>query len=117
MCFCLEGVVCLCLVCILLQYVFCMICNISMFVEDAIAFLFYLPHVVEVRALIICSDWRALVARLSMCVLYVVNLGSSVRPKIGGCMFMGNVVLCIVRPSCVLYSCMVISAWSYLHLG
>ena len=46
---------------------------------------------VEVRALIICSDVRALVAVLSMCVLYV-NLGSSVRPKICGCMFMGNVL-------------------------
>ena len=43
-----------------------------------------LPHVVEVRALIICSDARALVAMLSMCVLYV-NLGSSVRPKDFGC--------------------------------
>ena len=64
---------------------------------------FRLPHVVEVRALIVCSDLRALVAMLSMCVLHV-NLGSSVRPKIFGCMFMGNVVLCTVRPSCVLYS-------------
>ena len=29
---------------------------------------FCLPHMVEVRALIICSDLCALVARLSMCV-------------------------------------------------
>ena len=32
-----------------------------------------------------------------------VNLGSSVRPKICGCMFMGSVVLCVLRPSCVQY--------------
>ena len=57
---------------------------------------FCLSHVVEVRALLICSNVCALVA-----VLYV-NVGFSVRPQICRCMFMVSVVS--VKPSCVLCS-------------
>ena len=78
--------------------VFCIICNFSMFMEDAIGdhmvemyssmvhvmvlcvasnVSFCLAHMVEVRALIICSDLRALVCLVSCrygCMLFLVVL-------------------------------------------
>ena len=65
---------------------------------------FCLPHVVDVRVLIIC---RGLCTRdsLWMCVLYV-SFGSRVRPKIFGCIPMGSDVLYILTPDwhCILQS-------------
>ena len=59
---------------------------------------FYLPHMVEVRAFIICSDLHALVAVLLMCVLFV-NIGYGVRFP-GVCLW---VVWCNVLQDQVVY--------------
>ena len=53
-----------------------------------------LPHLVEVRTLSTLIVLRALVAARSMCLLQV-SLGSSVSPRILGCVVMGSAVLSI----------------------
>lgn len=107
-----------------LSAAFCIICSLCMFVEDAsgdhmdeayssfglitdvyvaTSVSFCLPHDVAVSAFIICSELCADVAMLSMCLLYV-SLGSSVTPRILGCVFIGSVVLFICSARLVLYS-------------
>ena len=97
----------------ILRAVFCTICSLSMFVSDALGdhmveaysstglvMALYvasmvslcLPHLVEVRTLIMLIVLRVLVAARSMCLLHV-SLGSSVSPSILGCVVMGSVAL------------------------
>ena len=64
---------------------------------------FCLPHVVDVSALIRCRALCACIDMLWMCVLYV-SFGSSVRPKIFGCVAMGSALLCIFNFRFALYS-------------
>ena len=61
------------------------------------------PHFVDVSARSMFVVFLALFVEFWMCVEYV-SLGSKVSPRIFGCGFVGSVVPCIVRPSCVLYS-------------
>ena len=53
---------------------------------------FCLPHAVVFSAFMICGDLYAFVAMMAVCVLNV-SLGSSVTPKIVGCVFMGRYTL------------------------
>ena len=108
----------------ILSAVFCVICNLLMFVSDAsgdhmvesyssmglvmalyvasiVSFCF--SHVVDVSALGICIVLRTFVVGISMGLLYV-SLGSRVSHIIFGLMFMGSVMLSICSASCVLYS-------------
>ena len=115
-----ADVVCLCLVCILWQFLnaaFCMTCSLLMLVEDAIgdhteeaysraglitallvamSVSFCLPHPVAVSVFMICRDLYACTEMLWMCVLYV-SFGSKVRPRPFGCVAMGSALLFIVR--------------------
>ena len=107
-----------------LSAAFCIFCSFCMFVADAVGdhmveayssvgritalyvariVSFCLPHEVPESALIICNGLFAFVAMLSMCVLYV-SLGSSVSPRIFGCVFMGSAVLFICSSMLHLYS-------------
>ena len=118
----------------ILSAVFCVICNLLMFVSDAIGdhmldtyssmglvmtlyvariVSFCFPHVVDVSALSICIGLRAFVVVIYMCLLYA-SLGSRVSPSIFGLMFMGSVMLSICSSSCVLYSA--VSGVKRLHV-
>ena len=108
----------------ILSAVFCVICNLLIFVSDAnsnqmvetyssmgfvmalyvaMTISFCFPHVVDVSALSICIVLRAFVVVISMCLLYV-SFGSRVSPSIVGLMYMGRVMLSICSSGCVLYS-------------
>ena len=66
--------------------------------------LLLLTHPVAVSVfLMISRDLCACTEMLAMCVLYV-SYGSKLRPRIFGCIAMGNALLCIFRSRLLVYS-------------